>query len=205
VATTAAEFAALTLLVGASLIHYHLVTLAERPFIPWKRDRSGSVALPEETSDHDFYLRRTFAVALRSRANGNHPFGAILVGPDGSILMEGENTCVTAGDRTGHAERNLLSRASSAYDVEFLSRCTLYSSAEPCAMCAGAAYWVGVGRVVYALSEQTLAAITGSDPKNLTMALGCRRVFATGQRPVEVIGPRLEDEAATVHDGFWSG
>jgi tRNA(Arg) A34 adenosine deaminase TadA len=156
-----------------------------------------------ETQDHDSHLRHTFAVARRSRANGNHPFGAILVGPDGTVLMEAENTCVTTGDRTGHAERNLMSRASVAYPAESLARCTLYSSAEPCAMCAGASYWAGVGRVVYALSELALAAITGPHPENRTMALDCRRVFAAGQRPVEVIGPRLEDEARAVHDGFW--
>ena len=153
--------------------------------------------------EHDAYLRRALAVAQRSRDGGNHPFGAILVGPDGTVLMEAENSCVTTGDRTGHAERNLASRASMAYDAPFLSRCTLYSSAEPCAMCAGATYWAGIGRVVYALSEQALAAITGPHPDNLTMALECRRVFAAGQRPVEVIGPRLEDEARAVHAGFW--
>jgi tRNA(Arg) A34 adenosine deaminase TadA len=153
--------------------------------------------------EHDAYLRRALAVAQRSRDGGNHPFGAILVGPDGTVLMEAENSCVTTGDRTGHAERNLVSRASMTYDPPFLSRCTLYSSAEPCAMCAGATYWAGIGRVVYALSEQALAEITGPHPDNLTMALECRRVFAAGQRPVEVIGPRLEDEARTVHAGFW--
>lgn len=153
--------------------------------------------------EYDAYLRRALAVAQRSRDEGNHPFGAILVGPDGTILMEAENSCVTSGDRTGHAERNLVSRASVAYDVPFLSRCTLYSSAEPCAMCAGATYWAGIGRIVYALSERALAELTGPHPDNLTMALECRRVFAAGQRPVEVIGPRLEDEARAVHEGFW--
>ena len=161
------------------------------------------MAQGSETHGHDFYLRLALAVARRSRAGGNHPFGAVLVGPDGAVLMEAENSCVTTGDRTGHAERNLASRASVAYDAAFLNRCTLYTSAEPCAMCAGAAYWAGLGRVVYALSESALAKITGADPENLTMALGCRRVFASGQRPVEVIGPLIEDEAGAVHEGFW--
>jgi tRNA(Arg) A34 adenosine deaminase TadA len=153
--------------------------------------------------DHDIYLRQALDVARRSRAGGNHPFGAILVGPDGAVLMEAENNVVTSGDRTGHAERNLATRASMAYDAAFLARCTLYSSAEPCAMCAGAAYWAGLGRVVYALSELALAKLTGAHPENLTMAVGCHGVLAAGQRPVEVIGPRLEDEARTVHEGFW--
>ena len=155
------------------------------------------------SGDHDFYLRRSFAVALRSRAHGNHPFGALLVGPDGAILMEAENSCVTTGDRTGHAERNLMTRASMAYDADHLARCTLYTSAEPCAMCAGAAYWAGVGRVVYGLSERALKALIGPHPENLTLDHDCRRILAAGQRPVAVIGPCLEDEARAVHDGFW--
>ena len=153
--------------------------------------------------DDEFYLRLSFAVAQRARANGNHPFGALLVGPDGAVLMEAENSCVTTRDRTGHAERNLMTQASIAYDAEFLARCTLYASAEPCAMCAGAAYWAGVGRVVYALSERALKALIGAHPENLTLDHDCRRVLGAGQRPVAVIGPLLEDEARRVHLDFW--
>ena len=154
--------------------------------------------------DHEHFLRQALAVARRARANGNHPFGAILVGPDGDVLMEAENTCVVSRDRTGHAERNLMSRASVAYDPGVLAGCTMYTSTEPCAMCAGAAYWAGIGRVVYGLSEQALGALIGPHPDNLTLALDCRRVLGAGQRAIEVIGPLLEDEARPVHDGFWT-
>jgi tRNA(Arg) A34 adenosine deaminase TadA len=84
-----------------------------------------------------------------------------------------------------------------------LAGCTLYSSAEPCAMCAGAIYWTGIGRVVYGLSERRLKIITGNHAENPTLDLPCRTVFAAGQRSVEVIGPLLEDEAAALHDGVW--
>jgi tRNA(Arg) A34 adenosine deaminase TadA len=154
--------------------------------------------------NHQRFLRQAFAVAWRARNRGNHPFGALLVGPDRAVLMEAENTCVSERDRTGHAERNLMTRASTAYDAGFLRNCTLYTSTEPCAMCAGAAYWAGIGRVVYGLPEAALAALIGPHPENLTLALDCRRVFATGQRPVEVIGPLLEDEARLVHEGYWA-
>lgn len=70
-------------------------------------------------------------------------------------------------------------------------------------MCAGAIYWAGVGRVVYGLAESRLAALTGAHPENPTLALPCREVFARGQRPVTVLGPLLEDEAAAPHVGFW--
>jgi tRNA(Arg) A34 adenosine deaminase TadA len=70
-------------------------------------------------------------------------------------------------------------------------------------MCAGAIYWAGISRVVFGLRESELRALTGANPMNPTLALGCREVFARGQRPIEVIGPVLEDEARSVHDGFW--
>lgn len=157
---------------------------------------------------HEDYLRLTLAIAQTARQNGNHPFGAILVGPDGSVLMEAGNAHRAAegpfGDRTAHAERVLMTRASQAYEAEFLARCTLYTSAEPCAMCAGAAYWAGVGRVVYGLAETDLKTLIGPHPENLTMDLPCRIVLGAGQRPVEVIGPMLEAECKAVHEGFWT-
>jgi tRNA(Arg) A34 adenosine deaminase TadA len=153
--------------------------------------------------DHATFLRRSFAVARRARTHGNHPFGAILVGPDGAVLIERENGYLPARDMTAHAERLLATEASRTIAPEALARCTLYSSAEPCAMCAGAVYWAGIGRVVYALSERRLKAMTGDHAENPTLDLPCRTVFAAGQRAVEVIGPLLEDEAAALHEGAW--
>ena len=148
-------------------------------------------------------LRRSLEVARRAQAHGNHPFGAILVGPDGAVLLERENGFLPDRDMTGHAERLLASDACRAHPPELLARCTLYTSAEPCAMCAGAIYWAGIGRVVYGLSEQRLRAITGNHPENPTLDLPCRTVFAAGQRPTEVVGPLLEDEGAALHEEFW--
>ncbi len=152
--------------------------------------------------DHRF-LRRSFEVALRAQAHGNHPFGAILVGPDGTILLERENGFLPDHDMTGHAERLLAGDACRAHPPELLAGCTLYTSAEPCAMCAGAIYWAGIGRVVYGLSERRLREITGNHPENPTLDLPCRTVFAAGQRPTEVVGPLLEDEGAALHEEFW--
>ena len=149
------------------------------------------------------FLRRSFEVARRARSHGNHPFGAILVGPGDEVLLEQENVFLPDRDMTAHAERLLATAASRAYPPATLARCTLYSSAEPCAMCAGAAYWAGIGRVVYGLGERRLKAITGDHPENPTLDLPCRTVFAAGQRRVEVVGPLLEDEAAALHVGIW--
>jgi tRNA(Arg) A34 adenosine deaminase TadA len=154
-------------------------------------------------SGDEAFLRRAFAVAERARANGSHPFGAILVGPKGEVLIETENSLMPECDMTAHAERLLATAASKKFDPEFLAACTMYTSAEPCAMCAGAVYWVGIGRVVYGLSEARLKQMTGNHPENPTLSLPCRAVFAAGQRKVEVVGPLLEDEAAAQHIGVW--
>jgi tRNA(Arg) A34 adenosine deaminase TadA len=167
----------------------------------------GDLSMPAATPpalDHDAFLRRSFAVARRARANGMHPFGALLVGPDGNVLFEVENGFLPDHDTTAHAERLLATRACREYQPGFLAACTMYTSAEPCAMCAGAIYWAGIGRVVYGLAERRLKEITGNHAENPTLDLPCRIVFAAGQRSVEVIGPRLEDEAAALHAGAWS-
>jgi tRNA(Arg) A34 adenosine deaminase TadA len=149
-------------------------------------------------------LRRAVEVAAEARARGNHPFGALLVDGDGAVLLEAENTVVTTGDPTGHAETNLVRRAAALFDREQLADCTIVASTEPCAMCAGAIYWAGIGRVVYALAEAELAAITGDHDDNPTMRLGCRVVFDAGRRAPQVDGPADLPEARSVHDGFWS-
>lgn len=123
------------------------------------------------------FLRLSFAVAQRSLTHGNHPFGCIVVGADGKVLIETENGYMPDHDGTAHAERLAATQACRTLGREVLATATLYSSAEPCAMCAGAIYWAGIGRVVYGLS---------------------------GQRPTEVVGPLLEDEAEALHEGVWT-
>src|SRR5579859_2749516 len=147
------------------------------------------------------HLRSAIAIARRAREHGNHPFGALLAGPQGQALLEAENTVVTSADCTGHAEANLMRLASRQFDAGFLAGCTLFTSAEPCPMCAGAIFWGGVGRVVYALGQPTFYDFLGPASKGLRLA--CRAVFAQGQKAIEVLGPALENEALEVHRGFW--
>jgi tRNA(Arg) A34 adenosine deaminase TadA len=154
-----------------------------------------------ELDEH--FLRRSFDVARRALTHGNHPFGAILVDADRNVLIEAENGYMPARDGTAHAERLLASQACTTLGPEILRHSTLYSSAEPCAMCAGAIYWAGIGRLVYGLSEHRLRAVTGNHPENPTLDLPCREVFKSGQRATEVLGPLLEDEAQALHAGAW--
>ena len=153
--------------------------------------------------DHVAFVRRAIAESRAAREAGQHPFASILVGPDGEVLMTQHNAFMPDHDMTGHAERVLMTRASTTYSRDFLKGCTIYSSGEPCAMCSGAIYWAGLKRLVYGMSELQIKALTGNHPENPTLDLPCRTVFASGHREIEVIGPMLEDEAAAVHEGAW--
>ncbi len=155
---------------------------------------------PPTPHDHHF-VSQVLGLAQLSREQGHHPFAAMVVSATGEVIAQAMNA--SSSDRTAHAEMNALRLASQRLSGSELAGTTLYSSAEPCAMCAGGAYWSGVGRVVYALSEASLLALTGNDPENPTLSLPCREVFARGWRAIEVIGPLREDEARIAHEGFW--
>jgi tRNA(Arg) A34 adenosine deaminase TadA len=148
------------------------------------------------------FIRASIEVAQRARDKGNHPFGAVLVDENGNLLLEAENTVITDKDITGHAELNLMRKASNKYDRDFLQKCTLYTSTEPCPMCAGAIFWGNVRRVVFGLSEEGLYTMDGVD-SNEVLYLPCRELFARGKKSIEVVGPILEEEARKVHEGFW--
>jgi tRNA(Arg) A34 adenosine deaminase TadA len=159
----------------------------------------------DELTDADLtFLWESIRVAERAREGGTHPFGSIVVSAAGEIVAScGNNSLPPEGDPTQHAELRAVAAAVRALGAEGMAGSTLFTSAEPCAMCSGAAYWCGIDRVVYALSEHRLLELTGDHPENPTFSLPCRQVFARGQRPIEVVGPLLEDEAARAHVGFW--
>ena len=148
------------------------------------------------------YLREAIAAAWEARQDGNHPFGAVLVTAEGRVIR-GLNTVMTQRDPTGHAETNLVRLAAAQLDATELRTSTLYTSTEPCAMCAGAIYWAGIGRMVYALSEHALIEMVAAVSDEPTLHLPSRDVFAAGGSTVTVAGPALEQEAAAVHEGFW--
>ncbi|MFJ2982344.1 MULTISPECIES: nucleoside deaminase [unclassified Pseudomonas] len=149
-------------------------------------------------------LRQSIRLSEQARERGRHPFAAIVADASGRVIASaGNNSMPPEGDPTQHAELVAAALAAKVLPPQALAECTLYTSAEPCCMCAGAVYWTGIGRVVYALSEHTLLGLTGAHPENPTFSLPCREVFARGQRDIHVHGPLLEDEAATAHRGFW--
>ena len=165
-----------------------------------------SRTVEQSATEHDLaFLRQAIDLARAARAHGAHPFGSLIVDEHGQVLVTARNNAVPPqGDPTQHAERLACSKIGRQFTPAQLARCTLYTSTEPCAMCAGAIYEVGIGRVVYALSAKVLIHIVGSGPEIPTLDLPCREVFVRGQRPTLVIGPLIEEEAAQVHQGFWT-
>ena len=146
-------------------------------------------------------LEAAHAVAAEALSAGRHPFGAVLIGPDGQeVLMRQGNAGIVR-----HAETELAREAADRYDNDFLAGCTLATNFEPCAMCAGAIYWANIGRVLYGVSEARLLELTGAHAENPTLDLPCRSVFESGQKPVTVIGPVPEMEARILelHRDFW--
>jgi tRNA(Arg) A34 adenosine deaminase TadA len=153
---------------------------------------------PEQVIRH---LRRANDVARRAMDLGRHPFGAILIAPDGdTVLAEQGNV-----DTVNHAESTLARSAATNFTPDYLWQCTLVTTVEPCAMCAGTQYWANIGRLVYGMTERRLLQLTGSHTENPTMDMPCRSVFAAGQKPVEVVGPvaAVEAEIAALHQTFW--
>ena len=150
---------------------------------------------------HRKYLEETVKSAQKARAKGDHPFGCVLVNDESKqVVIEGGNSVVTSGDATCHSEMNVVRMACQSYTEAFLRHCTLYMSAEPCPMCAGAIYWSGIPRVVYALPEYELKGIA----RGATFDLPCREVFGRGTLEMEVEGPYEVEGMRRVHEGFWT-
>jgi len=160
----------------------------------------------ESVTEQDLvFLRQAIDLARAAKAHGAHPFGSLIVDEHGQVIVTARNNAVRPlGDPTQHAERLACSKAGKLFSEAALNKCTLYTSAEPCPMCAGAIYWTGIGRVVYALSQEGLFRYTGSHEENSTMHLPCREVLAHGQKQIQVDGPFIEEEAGQVHEGFWT-
>ena len=146
-------------------------------------------------------LERAQALARRTMDAGHHPFGALLVGADhATVLMEQGNV-----DSVNHAEAVLAREAARRWSPAELWPCTLVTTVEPCAMCAGTQYWANIGRTVFGIAEKALLAETGNHPENPTLDLPCRQVFARGQKDIRVIGPvpACADAITALHRRYW--
>jgi tRNA(Arg) A34 adenosine deaminase TadA len=149
------------------------------------------------------HLRRSIALAHETRARGNRPFGAVIGLPNGQVLAEAWCNTTETGDCTAHAETNAVREASPRLSREQLAEATMYASAEPCVMCAGAIFWSNIRRVVYGIDAVSLRHFRGELQAQRDAELSCRDVFDASPFTIEVIGPTLPAETRAPHEGFW--
>lgn len=164
------------------------------------------MSLPQEQTLNDVdgrYLRQAIALADKARERGNRPFGALIVAANGQVLAEASNANGESGDCTAHAELSAIRLASPLHCRDALATATLYSSAEPCVMCAGAIFWSAIGRVVYGIDAERLRVFRGERLDQKDAELSCRDVFERSSHPIECIGPSLIAEASQSHQGGW--
>ncbi len=162
-------------------------------------------AMTGSASDEDArWLRYAFELAVRAREAGDQPFGAVLVGPDGQLVAEALNTRNLERDIAAHAEMNLVRRAVHLVRLDELARCTLYSSSEPCLMCAGVIAWSGIGTVVFGCSQRALGSISVPRPPRFRVPTDVYQLLSGVQPPVTIRGPLLEDEAMAPHEAYWT-
>lgn len=146
------------------------------------------------------YLREAIVASQQALDAGNMPFGASLV-KEGRLLWVAQNNQRTSADCTGHAEVVLIREARAALGPEVTQGATVYASGEPCAMCAGAMFWAGIRRVVYAATTPDIEAALGGP----SLPMRCADALARAQPAVAVEGPLLREEAVTVLRRFASG
>jgi len=163
--------------------------------------------LPEEATldERDGrYLRKAIAWSHAGRRNGNRPFGAVIVSAEGEVLAEAYCATTETGDVTAHAETSAVRKlADRRVARELLAGATIYSSGEPCVMCAGAIFWANIGRVVFGIDAERLRVFRGEHGDQRDAELSCRDVFVASPHRIECIGPALIDEAGAAHIGAW--
>lgn len=138
------------------------------------------------------HLRRAIELAVETGDAGNRPFGAVVVGADGTVVAEGANSVTTSGDVTEHAELDAVTTACGEGNAGQLVGATVYASGEPCPMCAAAMVWAGVRRVVFGAAAAQFGGILSGGPR---FTLGCAEVIASANEGTVVSGPHLGDEA----------
>ncbi len=147
------------------------------------------------------FLKVAISLAKEAKKKGNLPYGCVLASKEGQLLLTSQNTVVTDHNCLAHAELNLISVACKKYSHDFLKSCTIYTSDEPCPMCASAIYWSGIGKLTYGLSKSKFYSIAGRDDPDWVFEMSAREVLKKGKRKVEILGPFLEEEISLLHFG----
>ncbi len=145
-----------------------------------------------ESNDQEF-MREALAQAEAAREEGEVPVGAVVI-LDGTVIARGRNAVIKSSDPTAHAEIVALREAARAVGNYRLTGATVYSTIEPCAMCAGALVHARIARLVYGAKDPKAGAVE-------THFGICTTDFLNHQVSVE--GGILEDECRRVLQSFF--
>lgn len=154
------------------------------------------------------FMRMAFEQARLAVKAGNEPFGAVLV-RDGRVVAYGQNKINTENDPTYHAETGLIRDYCHESGVTDLSDYILYTSCEPCVMCAGCMVWSKLGKMIYGITVEQLLRIVGegaggafSQEDDRGIDMPCAEIFARSRNPIEVVGGVLEDEGKELYRSY---
>ncbi|MBM0278038.1 nucleoside deaminase [Micromonospora tarensis] len=137
------------------------------------------------TPDDERLLRRAVAIADEAGASGERPFGSLLVAADGTVLIEDHNTVVSDSDITAHPELKLARWAARELAPEVAAGTTMYTSCQPCPMCATAIDRSGLGRVVFALSAEQFEEVKPATPPLPPVRYEGPALFDEARRPID--------------------
>jgi tRNA(Arg) A34 adenosine deaminase TadA len=155
-------------------------------------------------TDED-YLHMAINLALKARQHGADPFGAVLVNGAGEVTPAPDRS-LELSDPTFHAELSVISDYCRKHRCISLDGFTLYSSAEPCPMCAGAIHWARISRVVFSVSQEMIRTLKIARRYSTLfqekIQPGIEDIINYGNRHVEIIGPLLVKEGLAVFDGY---
>ncbi|WP_458190871.1 nucleoside deaminase [Haladaptatus sp. NG-WS-4] len=149
-----------------------------------------------DSLDHERHTRRAIELAREAGERGDGHYGSVLV-RDGDIVMEETNRESTDDDIALHPELTLARRAARDLTVVERAETVLYTSTEPCPMCAGGIGFAELGGVVYSVSGERAAEEFGGSP-----SVSCDEIFERMGRDVAVLGGVLESEGLAVHRAF---
>lgn len=136
----------------------------------------------------EYYMREALKEARAAAAEDEVPVGAVVVAGE-RVIARAHNQTELLHDVTAHAEMLAFTAAAEHLGAKYLDGCTLYVTVEPCPMCAGAAGWTQVGRIVYG----------AKDPKR-----GCSLLTGPVLHPKTVVtGGVLQEECEQLMKDFF--
>jgi len=100
----------------------------------------------------EYFMKEALKEAQRAMDRDEVPVGAVIVW-NNNIIARAHNLSETLNDPTAHAEMQAFTSATNTTGGKYLQDCTLYVTVEPCVMCAGASFWVQIGRIVYGATD----------------------------------------------------